>query len=58
MAIKLNDPVQIKHTPLTGTVQGAQVDQATLEMQYLVAYDDNDGEPQQRYFTAEQLQPA
>jgi len=48
--------VSIKFTTLSGVVTGAQVDQTTLEMLYLVEYDDVHGEPQARYFKASELQ--
>lgn len=56
MDIKLEDPVSIKFTTLTGVVKGAAVDQTTLEMQVLVEYTDVDGEVQQRYFKASEVE--
>lgn len=50
MTFKIDDQVTIKCSPLTGVVKGAAIDPTTLEVQYLVAYNDNDGEPQERYF--------
>ena len=50
--------VNIKHTTLSGVVTGAQVDQTTLEMQFLVEYEDVNGEPQTRYFAASALEAA
>lgn len=58
MAFKKDDAVKIKYTLLTGTIAGAAVDNTTFEMQYLVAYNDNNGEPQQRYFLEAQLEAA
>jgi len=55
MAIAKNDTVSIANTELTGTVNGANVDQTTLEMQYLVAYNDVNGKAQERYFNASDL---
>tara|TARA_R110000772_G_scaffold87055_3_gene181774 strand:- start:1319 stop:1492 length:174 start_codon:yes stop_codon:yes gene_type:complete len=55
MAIAKNDTVSIANTELTGTVNGANVDQTTLEMQYLVAYTDVNGKAQERYFNASDL---
>ena len=57
-AFKVDDNVSIKHTLLTGVVKGAALDNTTLTIQYLVEYNDNDGEPQARYFSEEQLQAA
>lgn len=56
MALKKDDAVKIKHTLLTGVIAGAAVDNTTFEMQYLVAYNDNDGEPQERYFLVDQIE--
>lgn len=50
MSFQIDDQVTIKCSPLNGVVKGASIDQTTLEVQYLVAYTDNDGEPQERYF--------
>lgn len=58
MALKLNDQVKIKFTTLVGEVKGASVDQTTLAMQYLVDYVDNEGQPQQRYFTEAEVELA
>lgn len=56
MSFKLEDQVKIKFTPMSGAVKGASVDQTTLELQYLVEYTDNAGEPQSRYFKASELE--
>lgn len=56
MAFKKDDAVKIKHTLLTGVIAGAAVDGTTFEMQYLVAYNDNEGEPQERYFLEAQIE--
>lgn len=58
MALKIEDQVKIKHSPLTGVVKGAAIDQTTLEVQYLVEYTDNEGEPQQRYFNTSDVELA
>lgn len=58
MALQLNDNVKVKFSTLSGTVKGASVDQTTLNVEYLVAYDDNEGIAQQRYFTEDQLELA
>jgi hypothetical protein len=58
MSFKMNDAVKIKFTVLAGEVKGAQVDQTTLDMVYLVEYTDNTGEPQARYFKADELEAA
>lgn len=55
-AFKVDDQVAIKHTLLTGVVKGAALDNTTLTITYLVEYNDNDGEPQARYFDASQLE--
>lgn len=57
-AFKIEDQVSIKHTPLVGVVKGAALDQTTLEIQYSVEYADNAGETQQRFFKADELDPA
>jgi hypothetical protein len=49
--------VQIKNSIMQGVVTGAKLDETTLDVTYRVDYTDNDGEPQQRYFTADQLVP-
>lgn len=58
MSFKINDLVKIKFTLLTGTVKGAQVDQTTLQLLYLVDYLDNAGEAQSRYFNIDELELA
>lgn len=58
MAFKKDDAVKIKHTLLTGVIAGAAVDATTFEMQYLVAYNDNEGEAQERYFLEAQIEAA
>lgn len=55
-AFKPNDSVKIKFSMLTGTVTGAALDEATLDVQYKVAYKDNFGEDQERYFKEEELE--
>lgn len=58
MTFKKDDAVKIKHTLMTGVIAGAAVDGTTFEMQYLVAYNDNNGEPQERYFLVDQIEAA
>lgn len=51
---KKGDLVNIKFTNLAGTVSDAAIgDQANVV--YLVEFEDNDGETQQRYFEVDQL---
>jgi hypothetical protein len=58
MTFKKDDAVKIKYTLMTGVIAGAAVDATTFEMQYLVAYNDNMGEPQERYFLVDQIEAA
>lgn len=58
MSFKMDDVVKIKFTLLTGVVKGAKVDEVTLDMVYLVEYNDNTGEPQARYFKVDELEAA
>lgn len=58
MAFKKDDAVKVKYTLLEGTITGAAVDATTFEMQYLVAYTDNEGQPQERYFLEAQIEAA
>lgn len=55
MALKIDDAVTINHTPLSGVVKGAALDADALEITYLVAYKDNDGVDQERYFVTDQI---
>ena len=55
MALTKEQKVSIKGTTLTGVIEGAAVDNTTLELQYLVTYNDVDGVAQQRYFLESQL---
>jgi hypothetical protein len=55
MALQKDDAVSIKHTLLSGVVTGAALDEVALVITYKVAYDDNEGNPQERYFTDDQL---
>jgi hypothetical protein len=55
MALIKEQKVSVKGTTLTGIVEGAAVDNTTLELQYLVSYNDVDGIAQQRYFLESQL---
>lgn len=58
MAFKIDDAVVINHTPLSGVVKGAALDETALEITYKVAYVDNDGIEQERYFTTAQISAA
>ena len=53
--MKVGDKVTINHTSLSGVIEGAALDNTTLEIQYLVSYDDVNGETQQRYFDSNQI---
>ncbi len=44
--------------PITGVVDGFQVDQESGALQVLVTYTDAAGEAHQRYFKADDLAPA
>lgn len=55
---KIDDAVKIRFSTLAGTVKGAAIDQTTLAVQYLVDYLDKEGQPQQRYFVADELEAA
>lgn len=44
--------------PITGVVEGFQVDQESGELQIKVAYADADGEMHSRYFKASEIIPA
>lgn len=52
---KPGDSVNIKHTLLSGTVRRMVVSDDGLELQYLVAYKDNDGVSTERYFLEDKL---
>jgi hypothetical protein len=52
--INVGDTVGVKYTPLNGEVLGAALDGTSVV--YLVEYADNNGETQQRYFSADQLE--
>ena len=53
--MKVGDKVTINHTSMSGVINGATLDNTTLEIQYLVSYDDINDEAQQRYFDASQI---
>lgn len=55
---KKDDAVKIKFTTLSGVISGALIDNTTFEVQYMVTYNDNHGEPQERAFYADQLEAA
>lgn len=55
-AYKVDDQVKIKFTTLQGVVRGAALDNTTLEIQYLVSFNDNQGEAQERYFAVDALE--
>lgn len=55
MTLKVGDKVTINNTTLSGVVDGATLDSTTLQIQYLVSYNDFNNEPQQRYFDAQQI---
>lgn len=55
MALKVGDSVSINRTSLTGIIDGAVLNETTLEIQYRVSYKDYDGEDQQRFFEADQI---
>lgn len=44
--------------PISGTVEGFQVDQESGELQVLVSWVDDSGETQSRYFKATDIQAA
>lgn len=52
-AFKKGDPVTVKGTTLAGVVETLAI--VDDEVQFCVAYTDNDGEPQMRYFADAQL---
>jgi hypothetical protein len=54
MAFKTGDQVTIKGTTMTGVVQGAVVD-SSCALLLLVAYTDNNGDSQERFFKVEEL---
>lgn len=58
MAFKVGDNVTINNTFLSGVIDGAALDETTLQIQYRVSYADNDGKDQQRFFDAEQITAA
>lgn len=43
-------------TPISGTVEGYQVDQETGDVQYLVTWTDADGDECSRYFKADEIE--
>ncbi len=55
---KKGDAVVQIVAPISGTVDGFQVDQESGELQVLVSYTDASGETHQRYFKADDLTPA
>jgi hypothetical protein len=55
MAFKIGDKVSIKHTTLSGEVNGAALDEVALVITYKVAYKDHDGIDQERYFSDDQI---
>lgn len=56
MAYKVDDNVKLKFSTLQGVVKGASLDNTTLEIQYLVEYNDTEGEAQTRYFKDAELE--
>lgn len=58
MALKIDDTVVINHTLLNGVIKGAALDSVALEITYLVAYKDNYGVDQERYFLDSQVTAA
>ena len=55
---KKGDAVRQVVPVIQGTVDSYQVDQETGELQLLVVWNDENGEPQGKYFKAEELEAA
>lgn len=55
---KKGDTVRQVVPVIQGTVDSYQVDQETGELQLLVVWNDENGEPQGKYFKAEELEAA
>ena len=55
---KKGDSVRQVVPVIQGTVDSYQVDQETGELQLLVVWNDENGEPQGKYFKAEELEAA
>lgn len=55
---KKGDAVRQVVPVIEGTVDSYQVDQETGELQLLVVWNDENGEPQGKYFKAEELEAA
>ena len=55
---KKGDVVRQVVPVIEGTVDSYQVDQETGELQLLVVWNDENGEPQGKYFKAEELEAA
>ena len=53
---KKGDAVRQVVPVIQGTVESYQVDQETGELQLLVVWNDENGEPQGKYFKAEELE--
>ena len=53
---KKGDAVRQVVPVIEGTVDSYQVDQETGELQLLVVWNDENGEPQGKYFKAEELE--
>lgn len=53
---KKGDAVRQVVPVIQGTVDSYQVDQETGELQLLVVWNDENGEPQGKYFKAEELE--
>ncbi len=56
--MKAGDTVRIAHTTLQGTILQRRIDEATDSVMYLVGYTDNNGEAQQRWCSAGELEAA
>ena len=58
MNLQVSQPVKILNTTLTGVVEGAVVDNTTLQIIYRVSYTDANGVGQERYFSPDQIAAA
>lgn len=58
MAFKIGDQVKVKHTDLSGPIEGAKLDEVNLEIQYMVRFVDFNGEEQTRYFLPDMIEAA
>lgn len=56
MAIRKGTSVRQIVTPIEGVVESFSVDQETGDVQYLVAYTGEDGQPRARYFKLDELE--